>query len=192
MADTESAEGKSTMEVKLVEIDQPKSVKISLLILAVIMILFSLASVITSSGTGALIPVLQTIAATLGILVGVLLLVGILMVDQKTLVAAYFSCLVLFILMAITVILNVINAILGNRKEEGESGWSVGNVVFVILTLLVVGAAPFAIAFHLKHTFNGYKVSVTPKEFSTCVPCRAIKIKVEDTNTVKTDATSAV
>ena len=188
-------------EVKQVQvvIEKDRSVRVGLLILAVVLIVFSLTSAIISADLGGVIPILQTLADVFGILLGALLLYGILRKDKTATIAAYYSSLTLFGVMIATVILHTISMAIEPRVEFGNmpneipqqlqeltrirSAMIARSLIMAILTLAVLAVTHFVIALQIKLTF-GPKVSITPWEALTCVPCRGFKVMTKESAVV--------
>ena len=173
-------------KVKQVEvvIEKDRSVKVGLLILTVLLILFSFTSAIISADIG-VIPILQTLAAVFGLILGALLLYGILKNNKTAMTAAYYSSVILLGVMIVTVILHIISMAIEPRVgyyEIQKNLRRIRSLIMAILTLAVLSVTPFVIALQIKFAF-GSKVSITIWEALACVSCR-IKVVTKESAVV--------
>jgi len=168
-----------------VVVEKDKTVRLGLMILAILLILFSVTGIIFDSAgsqSGAIGYILTLIVSVVSISLGVLLLIGILMPSKKCLVAAYFACFILILFRFLAFLWKFIEVAVGGVKnEKGDPRYSSGSFVMDLLGLAILAVTPFAISYHCWVEF-GHRMPVTPKELLTCAPCRGLKVKVEETD----------
>lgn len=150
-----------------------------LLVFAVLLIFFSLPSLLILRHENDVINALGIASGLLGVITGALIISGVLMGSKSSLVAAYYSSVFIFLIVLAFIILEVVRWTTKERQttsnEKVKSSWTFRRILTVIgqvIGLLFSLVTPLVIRRYVAVEYPDYQFPYGMKDIATCKPCR--------------------